>query len=75
MSLYGNELWEAVPDKHGSFSFPAYEGAYLLVIVADLKQSPAIVDSRPVRISVDQKESISIDLKDRPLTPIPAAHQ
>ncbi len=38
MALYGDELWEAVPDRQGSFAFPAAEGAYLLLFVADVEK-------------------------------------
>src|SRR5579864_5813538 len=49
MGLYGNELRESVLDARGSFSFPVDEGAYILVIVADLGKGISIVESRPVR--------------------------
>ena len=48
MALYGDELWEAVPDEQGTFRLPADEGAYLLLVVADLEKGIAIIDSRPV---------------------------
>jgi hypothetical protein len=61
IGLYGTELREAVLDSHAAFSFPVDEGAYLLVVIADLEKALAVIDSLPLRI-VGQ-ETIVIDLK------------
>ena len=63
LGLYGTELREAALDSRASFNFPADDGAYLLLIVADLGEAVAVIDSLPVRIV--GKESITIDLKGR----------
>jgi hypothetical protein len=63
MGLYGDQLWEAVPDEQGSFRFPADEGAYLLVIVADMEKGVAIIDSKPIRMPLGKQQTLTIDLK------------
>jgi hypothetical protein len=73
MALYGDELRETVPDAQGSFNFPADEGAYLLLVVADLKKEIAIIDSQPVVIPLGKEGTFIVDLKgkgggDRPVT-------
>jgi hypothetical protein len=71
MGLYGSELWEAVPDANGSFRFPADEGAYLLLVVADLEKGLTIIDSRALRIPLGQVQTVTIDLKGKQGTPVP----
>ena len=71
MGLYGSELWEAVPDANGSFRFPADEGAYLLLVVADLEKGLTIIDSRALRIPLGQEQTVTIDLKGKQGTPVP----
>jgi hypothetical protein len=71
VGLYGDELWEAVPDAQGSFRFPADEGAYLLLVVADLEKGLAIIDSRPVRVPLGQEQAITIDVKGKQGTLVP----
>lgn len=73
MGLYGNELRESVVDAQGSFSFPADEGAYILLIVADVKKGIVLVDSRPLRIL--GKEIITVDLAGKHGTLIPRPNQ
>lgn len=63
MGLYGTELQESIPDERGSFTFPADEGAYLLLIVADVAEGPSIIDLKPMRIVGNQ--TVTIDLKGR----------
>jgi hypothetical protein len=63
MGLYGDELREAVPDARGSFRFPADEGAYLLVVIADVKKGISMIDSQPVVISPGKEQVITVDLK------------
>jgi hypothetical protein len=75
MGLYGNELCESVPDAQGSFSFPVDEGAYLLLVVADLKKGIAIVDSQPVVIPLGKERTIAVDLKGKRGTVVPLAVQ
>ena len=65
MGLYGDQLWEAVPDEQGSFRFPADDGAYLLVIVADLAKGVAIIESKPIRLPLGTQQTLNIDLKGR----------
>jgi hypothetical protein len=71
MGLYGDELWEAIPDEHGSFKFPADEGAYLLVVIADHDKGVAIIDFQPVRISFGHAQMVIVDLKGKPAMLIP----
>jgi hypothetical protein len=71
MGLYGDALWEAVPDTQGSFRFPAEEGIYLLVLVADLEKGIAIVDTQPVQIPFGEQQTVTIDLKGKRATAIP----
>ena len=71
MGLYGNELRESVVDAQGSFSFPVDEGAYLLLVVADLEKGIAILDSQPVRILLGKQQTVTVDLKGKPRTLIP----
>jgi hypothetical protein len=71
MGLYGDELWESVPDAQGSFRFPADAGAYLLLVVADLENGIAIVDSQPVQILLGKQQTVAIDLKGKRGTLIP----
>jgi hypothetical protein len=73
MGLYGDELWEAVPDEHGAFRLPADEGAYLLLVVADLEKGIAIIDSRPVVIPVGKEQSVTVDLEGVRGTLVPLA--
>ncbi len=73
MSLYGDEVWECVPDADGSFRFPATAGAYLLVVVADLPESFSVLYSEPVRIAHGQQLSVSVDLNPNRGTPGPLA--
>jgi len=75
LGLYGDELWEAVLDDQGTFRFPADEGAYLLLVVADLEQGVAIIDSLPVVIPRGKEQKVSVDLKGRRGTPIPLTPQ
>lgn len=63
MGLYGDELWEAVPDARGSFWFPADEGAYLLLVVADAEKEISIIDSQPVVIPLAKEQAVTVDLK------------
>jgi hypothetical protein len=63
MGLYGDELRESIPNAQGSFSFPVDEGAYFLVVVADLKKGIAVLDSEPVVIPHGQVQTLTIDLK------------
>lgn len=63
MGLYGNELWESYLDEKGSFRFPADEGAYILVLLADLEKGVAIIGSQPVRILLGKEQTVVIDLK------------
>jgi hypothetical protein len=73
IGLYGNELRESVLDAQGSFGFPADAGEYLLLVVADLENGIAIVDSQLVRILGEEK--ITIDLKGKHSTVLPLAQQ
>lgn len=75
MGLYGNELRESLPDEQGSFSFPADEGTYLLLIVADLKKGIAIIDSQPVVIPRGKQQTFTVDLKGKRGTVVPFAGQ
>jgi hypothetical protein len=52
-----------VPDAQGSFSFPVDEGAYLLLVVADLKKGIAIIDSQPVVVPLGKEQPVTVDLK------------
>jgi hypothetical protein len=65
MGLYDDELWEAVPDISGSFRFPADEGAYMLLVLADLEKGISIIDSQPVVIPFGKQQAVNIDLKGR----------
>jgi VCBS repeat-containing protein len=71
MGLYGSQLWESVLDAQGSFRFSADEGAYLLVVVADLEKGVAVIDSQPVWIPLGKQQTVTIDLKGKHGTPIP----
>ena len=73
MALYGNELWEAVPDEQGTFRFPADEGAYLLLVVADPGKGIDIIDSQPVVIALGKEQAITVDLKGKHGALIPLA--
>jgi hypothetical protein len=75
MGLYGDELRESVPDAQGSFSFPADEGAYLLLVVADLKSGIAIIDSQSVMISRGKEQTVTLDLKGKRGRLVPLAVQ
>jgi hypothetical protein len=75
MALYGNELWEAVPDEQGAFRLPADEGAYLLLVVADLEKGIAIMDSQPVLIPRGKEQTVTVDLRGNHGTLIPLAPQ
>jgi len=75
MGLYGDDLWEAVPDANGSFRFPADEGGYLLLVMTDLKKGIAIIDSQPVVIPLGKEQTVTVDLKGKRGTPIPLAAQ
>lgn len=61
--LYGDELWEAVPNEQGSFRFPADEGAYFLLVVADLEKRITIINSQPIHIPFGKQQILTIDLK------------
>ncbi len=63
VGVYGDDLWEAIPDKDGSFRFPADEGAYVLFVVADGDKQISIIDSQPVVIPLAKEQSITVDLK------------
>jgi hypothetical protein len=65
IGLYGDDLWEATPDAQGSFWFPADEGAYLLLVVADTEKGISIMDSQPVVIPLSKEQIVTIDLKDK----------
>jgi len=73
MSLYGDEVWECVPDADGSFRFPANAGAYFLVVVADLPEGLSVLYSEPVRIAHGKRLSVSVDLNRNRGTPVPRA--
>lgn len=73
MGLYGDTVWEAVPDAQGAFKFPADAGTYLLVVVADLDKGAAVVDSQPVRIPFTEQVAVTVDLKGKRAAPIPQA--
>lgn len=75
MGLYGDDLWEAVPDEQGSFRFPADEGAYYLLVVADLESGIAIIDSQPVRIPLGKQQTVTLDLKRKHGTTLPLPPQ
>lgn len=75
MGLYGDDLWEVVPDANSSFGFPADEGAYLLLVVADLQKGIAIIDSQPVVIPLGKERTVTVDLKGKRGTLIPLAAQ
>jgi hypothetical protein len=75
MGLYGDELWDAVPDEQGSFRFPADEGAYYLLVVADLEKGIAIIDSQPVRIPLGKQQTVNLDLRRKHGTMLPQAPQ
>jgi hypothetical protein len=75
MGLYGDELRESVPDAQGLFSFPVDEGAYLLLVVADLKNGIAIIDCQPVVIPLGKERTIAVDLKGKRGTVVPLAVQ
>jgi hypothetical protein len=63
IALYGNELQESMVDEQGSFSFPTDEGLYLFMVTADTDKGIAVVDSKPLRIGIGKKETITINLK------------
>lgn len=75
MGLYGDELRESVPDAHGSFGFPADEGAYLLLVVADLEKRIAILDFQPVVIPLGKERTVTVDLKGKHGKIVPLAVQ
>jgi len=75
MGLYGDELRESVPDAQGSFGFPVDEGAYLLLVVADLDKGIAIIDSQPVVIPLGKERTVTVDLKGKHGTLVPLAAQ
>ncbi|MGC2656450.1 MAG: hypothetical protein WA324_00625, partial [Bryobacteraceae bacterium] len=47
MGLYGDVLWEAKPDAQSAFRFPADAGAYILLVVVDLRKGLSLLESRP----------------------------
>jgi hypothetical protein len=63
MGLYGSEVWESVLDALGSFSFPADEGIYLLVVFASVDGGTVVLDSRPLAIRLGQRQTVLVDLK------------
>ena len=75
MGLYGDELYESVPDEQGSFKFPVDEGVYLLVIVADVEKGLAIIDTQPVVIPYGKEQTVTVDLKEKHGTLFPLAEK
>lgn len=61
--LYGGDVWEAIPDKHGLFHFPADEGVYQLLTVADVEKGLIILDSRHLIIPYSEVQNVVIDLE------------
>jgi hypothetical protein len=75
MALYGDELYETVPDAQCSFNFPADEGAYLLLVVADRNKEIAIIDFQSVVIPLGKERTVIVDLKGKHGTLVPLAAQ
>jgi hypothetical protein len=74
MPLYGAEVRESVPDKHGLFELVAENGFYLIVTVVDLARGGvAILDTKPVQIRDDTVITIDLQGK-RPERVLSPAH-